>query len=143
MPVNTRASRPLHVAAGCYYAGSLRRGVRQRSPACGPGGESSADCIGSARLSSARCACQRGWFHITVDGAGGQCRDNLMKTKRALSVKPLVATAGAQLKQNQMDYFEHVFFSCFHTDTFLAGEKNKTGHQRGLLEFILPPRTPN
>ena len=23
-----------------------------------------------------------GWFHITVDGAGGQCRDNLMKTKR-------------------------------------------------------------
>lgn len=43
-----------------------------------------------------------GWFHITVDGAGGQCRDNLMKTKRALSLKPLVATTGAQLKRNQM-----------------------------------------
>lgn len=59
-----------------------------------------------------------GWFHITVDGAGGQCRDDLMKTKRALSIKPLVATTTALLKQNQMAYFEHDFLCN------TAGEKN-------------------
>ena len=39
-----------------------------------------------------------GWFHITVDGAGGQCRDNLMKTKRALSVKTTCCSRQGSLK---------------------------------------------
>lgn len=42
--------------------GSFCSCVRQRSPACGPSSESSADGSGSALLSSAQCACQRTGF---------------------------------------------------------------------------------
>jgi len=49
-----------------------------------------------------------GWLHISAAGAGGQCRDELMKTKRALCVSPLVATS-ANLKQNLMGYSGHDF----------------------------------
>lgn len=43
------------------------------------------------------------------DGPGGQSRDSLMKTKRTLSIIPLAANTGAQLKQNQMASYEHDF----------------------------------
>lgn len=92
-------------ASQSLYLRSFGVCERQRSPACGPGSESRLQQLCSALFRTARLPAD--WFHITVDGAGGQRRDNLMKTKRALSVKPLVA--GTRLKQNQMTCCEHAF----------------------------------
>lgn len=51
--------------------------VRQRSPACGPGSGSSADCISSARLFSAQCAAARGLVsHYCSWGRGSVSRQS-------------------------------------------------------------------
>lgn len=41
-------------------------------------------------------AAAEGWAHSTAAGAGGQCRDNLMKTKRPLSIKPRCSSVKAE-----------------------------------------------
>ncbi|KAI9531140.1 hypothetical protein NQZ68_000635 [Dissostichus eleginoides] len=52
-----------------------------------------ADCTSTSSSALFRTVrLPEGWFHITADGAGGQCRDDLMKTK------PLVANHCLELR---------------------------------------------
>lgn len=92
--------------------------AQERSPACGAADVVSAAAAdrSSSRLhhsfSGRTCAtaCQRPGFTLLQTGAGGQRRDNLMKTKRALSIKPHASKPLEwKLKQNYMGFDDHDF----------------------------------